>query len=143
MTPEERAKQSAAAMWENESVRHWGGFELEDVGPGHARMSMTVREDHVNVHGTCHGGVIFMLADTVFAYACNSYNQRAVAQTASISFTAPGKLGDRLVAEAHEVTLSGRSGIYDITVFCEGAAIAHFRGHSRTIRGQHFEENAS
>ena len=97
---------------------------------------MTVDERMINGHAICHGGLIFTLADTAFAYACNAYNKVTVAQQCSISFLAPGKLGDRLIAEAAERTLAGRSGIYDIRVTSQdGTLIAEFRGHSRTIHG--------
>ncbi len=100
---------------------------------------MTISEPMVNGHGTCHGGFIFSLADSAFAFACNSYNQRTVAQHCSITFLAPGKLGDRLVAKAGEASRMGRSGIYDIDVFNQdGVKIAIFRGHSRTVKGEFF-----
>jgi acyl-CoA thioesterase len=96
---------------------------------------MTVKPNMVNGHGIAHGGFIFTLADSAFAFACNTHNERAVAAHGNISFIKPGKLGDRLVATAREVSRSGRSGIYDINVTVDGVTIAELRGHSRTIGG--------
>jgi len=104
-------------------------------------MSMTVEQHHCNGHGTCHGGVSFSLADSTFAFACNSRNRVTVAQHNLISYLAPGRLGDRLTATAVEVK-AGRSGIYDVTVANQdGKVIAEFRGFSRTIDGTLFEED--
>ena len=111
-------------------------FGSISVAAGHATLSMMVAETMVNGHGLCHGGYIFTLADTAFAYACNSYGQRTVAQHCEITFVAPGQRGMRLVAVAAERHRAGRSGIYDITVRDEaGQTIAEFRGLSRTIAG--------
>ena len=140
---QDRAEKSAAAMWENDHASKGMGISLDAIAPGKATMSMTVEKHHTNGHGICHGGFIFTLADSAFAFACNSYNKTTVAQNCTISFLAPGQLGDRLTAEAVEIHLSGRSGIYDINVTNQdGAKIAIFRGWSRTIKGQLFEENA-
>jgi acyl-CoA thioesterase len=136
-----RAEKSAAAMWAADDASKWMGFAIEAVGPGTATLSMTVEKHHTNGHDICHGGVIFSLADSAFAFACNSYNKVAVAQMNTISFIAPGRLGDRLTATAREVSLRGRSGIYDVTVTREGGeTVAEFRGCSRTIKGQNFPE---
>lgn len=141
MTDQERAEKSAAVMWENDHASKGIGMEIDAVGPGTATLSMTVEKRHVNGHDICHGGFIFTLADSAFAFACNSYNKVTVAQQCTINFLAPGKLGDRLTAKAQERHLQGRSGIYDIEVFNhDGAVIAQFRGMSRTIKGQFFEE---
>lgn len=96
---------------------------------------MTILPSMVNGHGIAHGGFIFTLADSAFAFACNSHNQRAVAAQCHISFIRPGKLGDRLVATAREISRRGRSGIYDVRVTVDEIAIAELRGHSRTIDG--------
>jgi acyl-CoA thioesterase len=96
---------------------------------------MTILPNMVNGHGIAHGGFIFTLADSAFAFACNSHNQRAVAAQGNISFIRPGRLGDRLVAVAREISRTGRSGIYDVRVTVDGTAIAELRGHSRTIGG--------
>ena len=98
-------------------------------------MRMRVREPMLNGHRICHGGLIFTLADSTFAFACNSHNQRAVAAQCDITFIRPGKLGDVLVATAREISRSGRSGIYDVRVTSGDVVIAEFRGHSRTIGG--------
>lgn len=141
MTPKERAEKSAAIMWENDNASQWVGMDKVEVDEGKAVFCLDVQEKHTNGHGICHGGVIFTLADTAFAFACNSRNQSTVAQHNSISYIAPGKLGDRLTATATEVLLRGRSGITDVQVTNqEGVVIAEFRGASRAIKGQLFEE---
>ena len=141
LTPKERAEKAAAAMWASDKASNWAGMELIEVDEGRARIELTVEEHHCNGHGICHGGVTFMLADSCFAFACNSRNQSTVAQSNSITFTAPGRLGDRLIAKAEEVSLTGRSGIYDVTVENQdGQLVAAFRGLSRAIKGQLFEE---
>lgn len=142
MTPEARATASAHAMWARDTASKGLGMSLDAIAPGAATLSMTVTEAMTNGHKTCHGGFIFTLADSTFAFACNSYNQNAVAQMASVTFLAPAFAGDRLTAQAHEVARSGRSGIYDIRVTNQsGVQIAEFRGHSRTIKGNHFSES--
>ena len=139
MTPEEIAQKSAEAMWARDDASKWLGASLDAVGPGTATISMTVEKHHTNGHDICHGGFIFTLADSAFAFACNSYNQVVVAQHNTISFIAPGALGDRLTAEAREVSRNGRSGLFDVRVTNqEGKLIALFRGASRAIKGQHF-----
>ena len=141
LSPEEIARRSAEAMWARDDATKWLGATLESVGPGTAVTSMVVEKHHTNGHDICHGGYIFTLADSAFAFACNSYNQIVVAQSNVITFVAPGKLGDRLTAEAVEVARFGRSGIYDVTVKDQdGRLIAEFRGNSRVIKGQHFDE---
>ena len=142
ISAEERARRSAEAMWAEDRASRWLGMSLDDVGPGRAEMSLSVEEHHCNGHGICHGGYTFTLADSAFAFACNSYNQSAVAQQNAITFCAPGRLGDRLTARAVEVVAEGRSGVYDVTVTNQdGTVIAVMRGNSRTIKGQHFEED--
>jgi acyl-CoA thioesterase len=141
MTPKQRAEKSAEAMWASDNASKWAGMAIAAVDEGCATLELTVEPHHCNGHGICHGGVTFMLADSAFAFACNSRNQSTVAQSNSITFTAPGRLGDRLVAQASEVSLSGRSGIYDVTVENQnGQMIAVFRGLSRAIKGQLFDE---
>ncbi len=141
MTPKEKAEKSAAAMWESDNSSPWVGIEMVEVDEGHAVMCLTVKKHHTNGHGICHGGIIFTLADTAFAFACNSRNQSTVAQHNTISFVSPGALGDKLTAHAQEVSLSGKNGIYDVTVTNQdGRIIAEFRVCSRAIRGQLFEE---
>lgn len=141
MTPEDRARRSAEAMWANDRASKWLGMSLDAVGPGTATMSFTVEDHHLNGHDICHGGYIFTLADSAFAFACNSYNQIAVAQENQITFLSPGRKGERLTAVAAEAAKTGRSGVYDIIVTGgDGRKVALFRGLSRTIKGQHFEE---
>lgn len=134
MTPEEIARASAERMWEFDAVRAAQGMELVSVGPGVATVMMRVRPDMLNAHGICHGGHIFTLADAAFAYACNSYGVSTVAQHCSITFLAPAPPDVKLVAQAREIQVAGRSGVYDVSVATEaGAAIAEFRGLSRVI----------
>ncbi|MBM1221703.1 hydroxyphenylacetyl-CoA thioesterase PaaI [Ponticoccus sp. SC2-23] len=140
MTPEDTARACAQAMWADDRASQALGMEMTHIAPGTATLTMTVTEPMTNGHGTCHGGYLFTLADSAFAFACNSHGPRVVAQGASISFLAPGQLGDRLTATAREVHRAGRSGLYDVTVTREdGTVIAEFRGQSRTIRGHHLE----
>lgn len=141
LTPEEIARRSADAMWARDDASKWLGMSLDAVGPGTATTSFTVEKHHTNGHDICHGGFIFTLADSAFAFACNSHNRLAVAQHNTITFVAPGKLGARLTATAREIALFGRSGICDVRVTDQaGGLIAEFRGASRTIEGKHFEE---
>jgi acyl-CoA thioesterase len=136
LSPEETANRSAEALGADDRAARSLGLEWLEVGPGRARFAMTVRETMTNGHGLCHGGYIFLLADTAFAYACNSHGQRAVAQHAQVSFLAPGRLGARLTAEAIERHRGDRSGICDVSVRDEsGRTIAEFRGVSRVIAG--------
>jgi len=129
MTPEEIARASADRMWEFDAVRAAQDMELVSVGPGVATIAMRVRPDMLNSHGICHGGHIFTLADAAFAYACNSYGVSTVAQHCSITFLAPARPDDVLVAHAREVHIAGRSGVYDVSVATQrGEAIAEFRG---------------
>ena len=144
LSAEEIATRSAQAMWSRDDASKWLGAALESVGPGTATLSMTVEKHHTNGHDICHGGFIFTLADSAFAFACNSYNQLVVAQHNVITFVAPGQLGDRLTATAREVTRFGRSGIYDVRVTNQaGRLIAEFRGASRAIEGRHFDDTAA
>ena len=133
------ARKCADLMWADDKASRALDVTIEHVAPGAADVSMTVRETMTNGHGMCHGGYIFTLADTAFAFACNTYNQRCVAQHCSISFVAPAQLGMRLRASARECQRSGRSGVYDVTVTEEtGAVVAEFRGLSRTVAGTFF-----
>lgn len=134
-TAQETADRAAAVMWANDSATRDQGIEIESVGPGRAVLAMTIGPDMTNGHDTAHGGFIFMLADSAFAYACNTYGEIAVAAQCSITYVRPGKRGDRLVATAREISRTGRSGIYDVSVARDGVTIAEFRGHSRTIGG--------
>ena len=141
MTPQARAEKSASTMWATDKASQNLGMRIDHIAPGAATLSMTVEDNMLNGHGICHGGYIFTLADSAFAFACNSYNQLVVAQQNQITYLAPGKAGECLTATAIEQTKTGRSGIYDVTVTGEDSRIvALFRGLSRTIKGQHFEE---
>jgi acyl-CoA thioesterase len=135
-TKDEIATLCAKAMLAADNATQSLGMEVIDVGPGRAVVAMTVRADMTNGHGTCHGGFIFALADSAFAFACNSHGQRCVAQHCAVSYIAPGREGMRLIAEGIERQRGERSGITDVTVRDEaGAVIAEFRGHSRTVPG--------
>lgn len=139
MTKDQLATACAEAMWAEDHASSGQGMVLVSVAPGRSELAMVVAPHMVNGHGTCHGGFIFALADSAFAFACNTHNQFTVAQHCSITYLAPGKAGDRLVAVAIEASRQGRSGIYDITVRNQhGATIALFRGHSRTVKGEFF-----
>ncbi|WP_195820909.1 hydroxyphenylacetyl-CoA thioesterase PaaI [Roseobacter sp. MH60115] len=142
VTAQARAEKCAALMMDKDAASRGLGMQLDRVAPGMATLSMQVTPEMLNGHGICHGGYIFTLADSAFAFACNTYNQLTVAQQNQITYLAPGKAGDRLTATALEVARIGRSGTYDVTVSnSAGTMIALFRGLSRTIKGQHFPEN--
>jgi acyl-CoA thioesterase len=135
LSSDDLARACAEAMWKEDDASKGLGMETVEIKAGQATLAMTVKPHMVNGHGIAHGGFIFTLADSAFAFACNSHNERAVAAQANISFIKPGKLGDRLIATAREISRSGRSGIYDVRVTAGDAVIAEFRGHSRTIGG--------
>ena len=137
----ELARRVADLMYEEDNASRELGFIIDDVGPGYAKLSMTVRPDMVNGHKLCHGGIIFTLADSAFAFSCNSYNLRTVAASAEISFLKSGLEGERLEAVAEERWREGRNGIYDVRVTNQdGVTIAEFRGKSRTIKGTILED---
>ena len=143
LTPQDRARRSADALWAGDRASRAMGMTVEAVGPGTATLSMRLRDDHLNGHGSAHGGVVFMLADSAFAFACNSRNEAVVAQEAQVTFLSPGRGGERLFAEAAEAALAGRTGVYDVRVSGEdGRIVALFRGLSRRIGGRHFEEES-
>jgi len=130
------AELAGKTMYERDAASQALGMLLDEIRPGYARMRMRVREDMLNGHGTCHGGYIFMLADSAFAFACNSHNLNTVGAGCTIDYLAPGRAGDVLVAEAVEQALSGKTGVYDIAVSDqEGRRIALFRGKSHRIAG--------
>jgi acyl-CoA thioesterase len=123
-------------MWAADTASRQLGIQLDELTQGRARVRMTVADWMLNGHGICHGGLVFALADTAFALACNSGEDAAVAAACDIVFVAPARGGETLFAEAHERTVFGRSGIYDVTVRRDdGSMIAEFRGHSRTVGG--------
>jgi len=135
LSPDDLARACAEAMWNEDDASKGLGMEILHIKPGEATLTMTILPYMVNGHGIAHGGFIFLLADSAFAFACNSHNERAVAAQCNISFIRPGKLGDRLIAVAREISRTGRSGIYDVRVSVNDTAIAELRGHSRTLGG--------
>lgn len=135
LSPDDLARACAEAMWKEDDASRGLGMEIVDVRCGQATLTMTVQPHMVNGQRLAHGGFIFLLADSAFAFACNSHNERAVAAQCDIAFIKPGRLGDRLVATAREISRNGRSGIYDVRVTAGDQVIAEFRGHSRTIAG--------
>jgi acyl-CoA thioesterase len=144
MTPQDLAEACAATMWADDSANHWLGTEIVEIGPGHAVMALRIQDHHLNSHRICHGGYIFALADSAFAYASNSHNQWAVAQHNQITYLSPGQPGEVLTATAVEISRHGRSGIYDVTVRGgDGRQVALLRAHSRTIKGQHLPDPAA
>ncbi len=143
-SPQALAEASAKALWHGDQSSKLLGIELKRVAPGEAEMTMTVRADMTNGHAICHGGFIFTLADSTFAFACNSYGQRTVAQQCAVTFIKPARKGETLTAHAVERSRAGRGGIYDVTVRdSQNTVIAEFRGHSRTIAGDMFAPAAT
>jgi len=137
MDPQALAEATVQAMFPRDNASQALGMRILEVAPGRARMSMLVRSDMLNGHATCHGGFIFALADSCFAFACNSRNLNTVASGCSIEYVAPALRNDVLTAEAQERSLSGRTGVYDITVNNQdGKLIALFRGKSYRIKGE-------
>lgn len=131
-TRQDRAEACAAAMWAGDAASAGLGMVLEEIGPGRARVAMDVEPRMLNGHGTCHGGFIFALADSAFAFACNTDGAVSVAAHCSIAYLRPVPAGARLVATAQERFHEGRSGVTDVTVTLDGAIVAEFRGQSRT-----------
>ncbi len=131
--PHSVAERSAAVMWSQDRASQAMGMQVTEVAPGRAVVTMTVREDMLNGWGLCHGGVVASLADTAFAFACNSRGTVTVASGFEIDFLEPARLGDELRATAEERALRGRSGLYDVTVRSGGTVIAEFRGRSRSL----------
>jgi acyl-CoA thioesterase len=129
------AEAATAAMWADDKASQSLGMRVDAVGPGRAVVSMTIRPDMANGHGIGHGGFTFALADTAFAFACNSHDRRTVAARCDIAFLAPVREGDTLVAEAVERHRAGRNGIYDVTVRRGDDVVAEFRGTSREVGG--------
>jgi acyl-CoA thioesterase len=124
-------------MYARDHNSHALGIQLDEIRPGYARMHVKIRREMTNGHDTCHGGIIFTLADTAFAYACNSRNLITVASGASIDFVAPAHPGDTLLATAEERVLAGRTGVYDIEVRDQhGHPVAYFRGRSYRVKGE-------
>ncbi len=137
LTPQELATAASDAMWQRDATAQALGMERLSVTPGQATLRMLVRPDMVNGHHICHGGMIFSLADTAFAYSCNSYNLNTVASACHIDFLAPAREGDVLEAVAVERSAAGRTGVYDVTVSVVGGkTVALFRGKSYRIKGE-------
>jgi acyl-CoA thioesterase len=137
---EEIARRSADEMWAGDRASRGLGMSLDAVGPGTATVSMTLGEDMVNGHAIGHGGYTFTLADSAFAFACNSYNRSTVAAGAEIRFRRPTRLGDRLVARATERERAGRDGVYDVLVTVGDEVVAVFTGRSKEIGGTLFDD---
>ena len=134
--PQALAELAGKTMYERDPASQALGMTLDVIRPGYARMRMRVREDMLNGHGTCHGGFIFMLADSAFAFACNSHNFNTVGAGCTIDYLAPGRPGDVLAAEAVEQALSGKTGVYDVVVTDQdGRKVALFRGKSHRVAG--------
>jgi len=135
VSPEEVARRSADAMWAGDRASQALGMSIDAVGPGRATLRMTVRADMVNGHDIGHGGLTFALADSAFAFACNSYNRRTVAAGAEVRFRAPTRAGDVLVATAVERERDDRDGVYEVTVTRGDTVVATFIGRSREVGG--------
>jgi acyl-CoA thioesterase len=135
LDPQTIAERVGAGMLAEDVASRGLGLKIEAMGPGYARMSMTVRPEMLNGFKICHGGYITLLADSGFAFACNSYNELTLAAGIVVDFMAPAREGDLLTAEAREVTLSGRTGVYDVTVTNQrGDIIAVLRGRSHRLK---------
>ena len=138
LSPEQRtAERVRDGLFANDRASKMLGMRIVEVGPGTATLLLTVRDDMLNGHDICHGGLIATLADSAFAFACNSHDELTVASGFGIDFVAPGRLGDVLTARCHEVTKTGRTGVYDTEVTNQrGERIAVFRGRSYTVKGK-------
>jgi acyl-CoA thioesterase len=136
-TPQQIAEAVRDGMFANDRASRGLGMEVLAVGPGRATLAMTVRDDMLNGHDICHGGLIATLADSAFAFACNSYDELTVASGFAADFVAPARLGDVLTATCAEATKAGRTGVYDAEVTNQrGERVALFRGRSYTIKGK-------
>lgn len=139
MTPQDIAQRCAFEMWQKDAASQWLGMCLETVKPGYAELSLKVESHHCNGHGICHGGISFALADSCFAFACNSYNQRHVGQHNMVSYLRPIQLGDQILAIANEIHNGRSSGIYDVKIVNQINQICiEMRGFSRRIEGTLF-----
>ena len=138
MTAQQIAEATRDAMWVDDRASQALGMRVVSVGPGSATLTMVVREDMVNGHALCHGGLVATLADSAFAYACNAHNEVTVASGFDINLLAAARQGDVLTARAVEVSKAGRAGVYDVSVSNQrGEAVAVFRGRSHTFKGKH------
>jgi acyl-CoA thioesterase len=137
LDPQKLAERVRDAMWPRDRAAHALGMVIQSVAPGSATLSMTVRDDMLNGHDICQGGLVTTLADTAFAYGCNAYNEVTVASGFSVDLVAPGRLGDVLTATCTEQNKAGRTGVYDVEVVNQrGERIAMFRGRSYTLKGK-------
>jgi acyl-CoA thioesterase len=136
-TPQQMAERVRDGMLKNDRATRAMGMQVVDISPGRATVTMRVREDMLNGHDTCHGGLISTLADSAFAFACNSHGELTVAASITVDFLAPGRKDDLLTAQAHDVSKSGRTGLYDCEVTNQrGERVAVFRGRSHTMKGK-------
>lgn len=137
MNPQEIAETVRDAMWDEDRASQAMGMQVVEVGPGRATLEMRVRDDMLNAHDLCHGGIVATLADSAFGYACNSFNEVSVASGFDVNLTTPARRGDRLTAVARLLSLSGRTGVYDVVVTNQhGDSVAAFRGRSYTVKGK-------
>ena len=137
MTPQQVAEATRDALWRNDRASQALGFRVVAVGPGSATVAMTVRDDMLNGHDICHGGLVTTLADSAFAFACNAYNEVTVASGFDVNLVAAARAGDLLTARATEVAKAGRTGVYDIEVRNQrDERVAVFRGRSYTMKGR-------
>ena len=136
-SPQQTAEHVREGMYARDRATRGLGMQVVEVSPGCAVLTMTVREDMLNGHGLCHGGLVATLADSAFAYACNSYDELTVATGFAVDFVAPARLGDVLTASCTEVSRAGRTGVYDTEVRNQrGERVAVFRGRSYTAKGR-------
>ena len=137
LSPQQMAEHVRDGMLKNDRMTRSFGMQVLEIAPGRAKLSMRVREDMLNGHDSCHGGVISTLADSAFAFACNSYGELTVASAFTIDFLAPARADDLLTAQSHEVSKAGRTGVYDTEITNQrGERIAMFRGRSYTAKGR-------
>lgn len=143
-TAQATAEASVRAMYAQDLASQAFGMKIVEIRPGYARLSMTVRKDMVNGHQICHGGLIFTLADSAFAFACNTYGKVTVAAGASVEYLSPAKLGDELTATAQERSRSRRTGVYDVAVHDQrGECVALFRGRSHQLGERTIDDSAA
>ena len=144
LDPQRVAEAVRDAMWRDDRASKALGMEVLAIGPGSATLRMTVRDDMLNGHDICHGGLVTTLADSAFAFACNAYNQVTVASGFDVNLVSAARLGDVLTAEARELSKAGRTGVYDIDVRNQrGERVAAFRGRSYTLKGKHVVDPAT
>lgn len=144
LDPQRVAEAVRDAMWRDDRASKALGMEVLAIGPGSATLRMTVRDDMLNGHDICHGGLVTTLADSAFAFACNAYNEVTVASGFDVNLVSAARLGDVLTAEARELSKAGRTGVYDIDVRNQrGERVAAFRGRSYTLKGKHVVDPAT